>query len=423
MRILVVGTGGREHALIWKLSQEAEVFAAPGNAGIANDCQTFDVAASDAAGLVALAKRIEPNLVLIGPEDPLISGVANILRKDGLAVFGPGREGARLEASKVFAKDQMEIAGIPTAPHSSFRDPEAALDYATAQFASDRQVAIKASGPALGKGVFVCDKLEDAEEAIEDLLIHGSFGEAGREIVIEDRLFGREFSLLTVCAGEHYRSLPAAQDYKRALDRDRGPNTGGMGSYSPVEWVGDALVRETERCVVEPMLKLLKDEGIDFNGILFSGMMLTDSGPQCLEFNVRFGDPETQTIVRRLGVGFAELLLAASRGKDLPKVEFLDQAAVTVVLASKGYPGKIQKGMPIEIDPLPAGVVVFHAGTAMVNGKLCTNGGRVLGVTGVRASTTDARRAAYEAIPNIRFDGMQYRHDIANELPSNKNSA
>lgn len=413
MRILVVGSGGREHALAWKLAQEAEVWATPGNPGIREVAETYDVKANDAAGLAELAKRGAVDAVLFGPEDPLIAGCADHLRGEGIAVFGPSRDAARLEGSKAFSKDLMRNAGVPTAAFATFRDPEAALSYAQSRADQGRQVVVKASGAALGKGVVVCHSVDEAEDAIQMMLVDRELGEAGSEVVIEDRLVGREFSLMTLVSDGDIRSLPVAQDYKRALDGDRGPNTGGMGSCAPADWVSTALIQETEDRVVRPILAALKAKGIDYRGALFSGLLVEEGVPYCLEYNVRFGDPETQSIMRCLGTGFADAILACARGDSIPPIQALDHYAVTVVMASGGYPGKVAKGSKIAFGAVPEGVVVFHAGTAVEDGNLVTAGGRVLGVSAIGATQEAARAAAYEGVAAIQFDRAQFRRDIA----------
>ncbi len=413
MRILVVGGGGREHALVWKLKQEAEVFCTPGNAGIAEECECFDVKATDQAGLGALCHRLKPDLVVVGPEDPLIAGLADFLRKESFAVFGPNQNAATLEASKAWSKQMMREAGVPTAAFETFTDPELAFEFAASRFEAGKQVAVKASGNALGKGVVVCSTLDEAEDSISAMLVEREFGDAGATVVIEDRLVGREFSLLTVVSGDQFVSLPVAQDYKRALDGDRGPNTGGMGTYSPCEWVTTEILAETERTIVAPMVKHLAERGIDFRGVLFSGVMVENGSPLCLEYNVRFGDPETQSVVRRLGTGFAPLLLAAATAQPLIAPEVLDNAVVTVVIASGGYPGRYEKKQPISIGDLPPDVIAFHAGTAWSEGALVTDGGRVLAVSAVADSITEARALAYQGVEAVSFPRMALRSDIA----------
>jgi phosphoribosylamine--glycine ligase len=411
MNILVVGGGGREHALAWKLSQEATVFSCPGNPGMAACSQNLPVNAGDVEALKAVCNEHRIDLVVVGPEDPLIDGLADELR-EVTSVFGPGAAGAQLEASKAFSKKLMTEADVPTARYDTFTDFEHAEAYAVEMFDTGRQVAVKASGAALGKGVVVCDTVEQAEDALRRMLIHEEFGDAGSRVVIEERLFGREFSLLTVVSGRSFVSLPVAQDYKPALDGNLGPNTGGMGTYSPVDWLSDELVAKTERQVVKPVVEVMADQGLDYRGILFSGLMVSDDEAICLEYNVRFGDPETQSVMRRLGSGFADLLMAASRGEELPDLEVLDNNVVTVVMASGGYPGKYEKGLPITIPEMPNDVVVFHAGTKLEQGRLVTNGGRVLGVSAAAASIAEARSAAYSAAESIEFSGAMMRSDI-----------
>lgn len=412
MKALVVGSGGREHALVWRLAQDGEVFATPGNAGIAASCQTFAVSPTDAAGLDALATRLGVDLIVIGPEDPLILGVADRLRGTGHAVLGPGPEAAKLEGSKAFSKERMVRAGVPTAEHRTFTDAGEAVDYARSRFDQGIQVAVKASGAALGKGVVICATYDEAEDAIGRMMVEDELGPAGHTVVIEERLAGREFSLLTIVSGTHYRSLPVAQDYKRALDGDRGPNTGGMGSFSPLEWLPDGMVEETERRVVAPILQGLATDGIDYRGVLFSGLMVSGDTPYCLEYNVRFGDPETQSVVRRCGAGFSDALLAAAQGRALPDVAPLDHAAVTVVMASQGYPGHYVKGNPILIGKLPEGVEAFHAGTALSEGALFSAGGRVLGVSAIGEGLPQARARAYAGVAAIAAPGLRWRQDI-----------
>lgn len=358
-------------------------------------------------------------MVVVGPEDPLILGLADALRSDGCAVFGPGAEGARLEGSKAFSKSLMREAGIPTARYETFTDPEPAAAFARNLFKYGQGAVIKASGAALGKGVVVCLTQEEAEEAIEAMLVTRALGESGSTIVVEERLIGHEFSLLTVACGAQYVSLPIAQDYKRALDNDRGPNTGGMGAYSPVAWVSDDLVGKAEETIAAPALKQLSARGIPYQGVLFSGILVQNGKPYCLEFNARFGDPETQTVMMRLGKGLAELLYAAACNKELPPVETKPNAAVSVVVASGGYPGTYEKGKTLALpQSLPAGVQIFHAGTARAQGQLVTAGGRVLSVSAEAPTISGARSTAYRICESIGFDGMYYRKDIAGEAMS-----
>ncbi len=406
-----MGSGGREHALGWRLASEADVHSAPGNPGLAGLGETHPVAVAETEGIVDLSRRIEPDLVVVGPEAPLIDGLADALRAAGQTVLGPDRAAARLEASKAFSKALMLRAGVPTAASATFTsaDPASAFDYVRARFDQGVGVAVKASGAALGKGVVVCDRLEPALAAVESMLVAGDLGEAGREVVVEDRLVGREFSLLTLLNEQGFQSLPVAQDYKRLGDGDEGPNTGGMGSASPVPWLEPELVAEAERTVVAPVVAAL---GVPYRGVLFSGLMVVDGRPMCLEYNVRFGDPETQTVVRRCGAGFLEALLATARGEPIPPVETRPEAAVTVVVASPGYPATSTTGLPVEIGSLPDGVVAFHAGTRLGAAGLESAGGRVLGLSAVGPTLEAAREAAYAGVAAVRLDGAQRRADI-----------
>lgn len=410
MKTLVIGSGGREHAIAWKLAQEGEVVTAPGNPGIAAVARCEPVSARDAQAVMELARREKPDLIVIGPEDPLIAGLADPLREAGFAVFGPGKAGAQLEGSKAFSKELMREAGVPTAGFETFTDPVAAHAYV-----ASRQTArvVKASGAALGKGVIVADTEEQAHEAIDEMLVEGAFGEAGKMIVIEDRLTGPEFSLLSLCSDGEFVSLPVAQDYKRALDGDRGPNTGGMGSFSPVVSITPEVIEEAEAKMVRPILAALKARGISFRGVLFTGLLVHQGVPYCLEYNVRFGDPEIQSLVRRIGHGFPEALLACAKGESIPGIAILDNAAVTVCVASGGYPNAYEKGKAVTIAPLPTGVEVFHAGSAMRDGQLVTNGGRVFAVSAEAHTVGEARRLAYEGVSSIQFEGAYHRRDIA----------
>jgi len=412
MRILIVGGGGREHALAWKLAQGAEVIVAPGNPGIAQIVETVAIPTTDHAGLAALCLAREVDLVVVGPEDPLVNGLADTLRAQGIATYGPGALGAQLEASKAFSKDQMRLAGVPTAAFETFTDSTLARNYARARYDAGRSVAVKASGNALGKGVVVCPTWEEADEAIAQMLERAEFGDAGRTVVIEERLTGREFSLLTIVGDQNYRSLPVAQDHKRVYDGDQGPNTGGMGTYSPVGWVSAEMVAEVEATSVTPILHALRQQGIEFRGTLFSGFMVQDNRPYCLEYNVRFGDPETQSVMLRLGTGFAEALRAAATGQFVPPVEVLPNAAASVVVASGGYPGSYAKGLPITIGALPEGSLLFHSGTADKDGQLVTAGGRVITASASGETIEVALTRAYQAAEAVQFEGAFYRRDI-----------
>ncbi|MBS1709400.1 MAG: phosphoribosylamine--glycine ligase [Armatimonadetes bacterium] len=413
MRTLVVGTGAREHALCWKLAQDGEAICAPGNAGIQDDYPTFDVSVRDHVGLIELAKRTSPDFVVVGPEDPLVDGLADVFRAAGFPVVGPDKKWARIEGSKAFTKELMASAGVPTALALTTSDHSAALGHVRREYAEGRQVAVKADGTALGKGVVVCDTLEQAEDVLYRFMVHGEIGESGRTVVLEERLVGREFSLICLCNETGFQSLPVAQDYKRAFDNDEGLNTGGMGTYSPVDWVTADTVRETEQRVIAPLLEEVKRRGGAFRGVLFAGLMATPNGLKCLEYNVRFGDPEIETLVRRMGAGFGDALAAVANGWPIPPVAILDGAAVTVMLASGGYPGAYAKGKPITIGPLPKGVVVFHAGTTYLGDEVVTAGGRVLAVSAAAPTIAEARALVYRGVEQMNFEGIQYRTDIA----------
>jgi phosphoribosylamine--glycine ligase len=419
VRFLVVGGGGREHALVWALcrSGATDVVAAPGNPGIAAlaECRALD--AGDPAAVAALADDIAADVVVIGPEVPLVAGAADAVRARGRLAFGPGAEGARLEGSKAWMKHVLAAAGVPTARHRSFGpgDEDAACTF-LAEFGAPW--VVKTDGLAAGKGVVVTESLADARDAVRAYLSGEAFGDAGRTLVIEEGLTGPELSLLVVCNGDPDAAVPLApaQDFKRAGDGDAGPNTGGMGAYSPVPIVGAATVDEVMDRAVRPTLHWLAGEGIEYRGVLYAGMMLTADGPKVIEYNVRFGDPECQVVLPRVTSDVAELLLAAATGAKLA-VTFSPEAAVTVVLAADGYPASPRTGDPITGLHVASGVnavTVFHAGTARDDqGVLRTAGGRVLNVTATGPDLEVARVRAYEAASIINFKGMRHRHDIA----------
>ena len=398
MKVLLVGSGGREHALAWKLTQAPELeelHAAPGNPGIAAFGRCHPVRAEDGEGLLTLARWLEADLVVVGPEAPLVAGVADELRHVGVPVFGPSSGAARIEGSKSFAKDVMEAAGVPTAESLSIARPPC---------------VIKADGLAAGKGVFVCH-----DQAQLDVALHAaaSFGDA---IVIEELLEGEEISVFALCDGARALALPVVQDFKRAEDGDTGPNTGGMGSYSPVVGFGPIEIEEILDSVHRPVLAELAARGAPFVGVLFAGLMLTDDGPRVLEFNCRFGDPETQSLLPRVDGDLLGALTRAAAG-DLSSVdlEVADSAAVTVVLAAGEYPAANDVGSPIHgiEEAEQSGALVFHAGTALKGDHLVTNGGRILGVTAKGDTVAAARERAYAACDHISFPGMRYRSDIA----------
>jgi len=415
--VLVVGGGAREHALVRSLAKSARIgrlIGAPGNAGIEDDAVTVAMAAEDVPSIVAFAQRERIDLVVVGPEAPLVAGLADQLRYRGITVFGPGAAGARLEGSKAFAKEVMEAAGVPTGRTAAFTDYQQALAYLHEHGAP---VVVKADGLAAGKGVVVAQTVEEAEVALKGCFVERRFGDAADVVLVEECLEGEEVSLLSIVSGPSILPLAPAQDYKRIADGDAGPNTGGMGSYSPVPAVDDALYARLVDEVVRPTVAELNRRGIDFRGCLYAGLMLTASGPKVLEFNCRFGDPETQALLPRLDADLLELLWAAARGEELPEaVAWRPGAAVGVVMASRGYPASSSKGDVISgIEKAWAvdGVDVLHAATRRGSDRrLVTAGGRVLTVTGQGDTFAEARTRAYEAVACISFDGAQHRSDI-----------
>jgi phosphoribosylamine--glycine ligase len=416
--VLVVGGGAREHALVRSLSRSPRIgrlIGAPGNPGIEDDALTVAVGAEDIPALIAFVEREKIDLAVVGPEAPLVAGLADQLRERGFAVFGPGADGARLEGSKAFAKEVMQAAGVPTGRAAKFTDHAEALACLRQQGAP---VVVKADGLAAGKGVIVAQTLAEAEAALAECFVARRFGDAGGTVLLEEYLEGEEVSLLSIVSGHQILPLAPAQDYKRVLDGDQGSNTGGMGSYSPVPAVDDALYEQLVEEAVRPTVAELVRRGINFRGVLYAGLMLTADGPKVLEFNCRFGDPETQALLPRLESDLLELLWAAARGEALPAaVRWRKGAAVGVVMASRGYPASSSKGDLITgLDRVWGleGVDVFHAATGRGgDGRLVTAGGRVLTVTGFGNTFAEARARAYTGVAGISFEGEQHRSDIA----------
>ena len=416
MRLLVVGGGGREHALAWKIAQSPLVdtlFAAPGNPGIARHARCVDIGVDAHGELVDFARRERVDLTVIGPEAPLVAGLADRLTEAGLTAFGPSAGAAAIEGSKAFSKDLMRRYGIPTARFATFDEPAGARRFCRELGAP---LVVKADGLAAGKGAIVCATLEDADAAIADCMERKAFGAAGARVVVEEFMVGQEVSFFVLSNGGDVIALAAAEDHKAIFDGDRGPNTGGMGCYSPVAGFDEALEKRVMETIVRPTLAALAREGAPYRGVLYTGLMLTAQGPRVVEFNCRFGDPECQALMVRAPGDLVPLLLAAARGDAWPPARSWSSAAsVCVNVASGGYPGKYQAGLPIrgvEAAEARPGVRVFHAGTATRNSQLVTAGGRVLGVTAVAERMEAAIAAAYGAVGEISFDGMHYRTDI-----------
>lgn len=415
LKLLIVGSGGREHALLQKCRQSPlvdSVIAAPGNGGIAAEATCHPVSAEDVPALVALAQAEQIDLVIVGPEVPLSLGLVNALEAVGILAYGPREDGAQLEASKVFCKDFFARHQIPTAEYASFTEVEPALAYLREHPAP---IVIKASGLAAGKGVIMAETQDEAEAAVRDMLEGGAFGSSGAEIVIEETLYGEEASIHAIVSGEDFVCLPPSQDHKRAGEGDTGLNTGGMGAYTPTSNIDASLQASIEREVIRPTLAGLKADGIDFRGTLYAGLMLTQSGPKVLEYNVRFGDPETQVLLPMLADDLVPLLLASAKGEALPQsVRFHDGAAIVVVLAAGGYPGPYPKGDPIEFPKaIPKGTAVVHAGTARdETGQIITSGGRVLGISAQAPNLQEAAQRAYTLCDQITFKGKYLRRDI-----------
>jgi len=415
MKVLVVGGGGREHALCWKLKRSAsvtEVVCAPGNPGIARDARCLPVGAENIDALIALAASEKPDLVVVGPEVPLVAGLGNRLREEGFAVFGPDKAAANLEGSKSFSKRLMHEADVPTARFEVHVDVEEAIDTIRSWGAP---IVIKASGLAAGKGVIVAQNEKEAEDAVRDMLSGNAFGEAGSQVIIEECLVGEEASCLFIVSGDTILPLDSSQDHKALLDGDLGPNTGGMGAYSPAPCVTDTVAEQVLETIARPIIAALKKKGAEFIGTLYAGVMLTDQGPKTLEFNVRFGDPECQPLMSRLKSDLGEVLLAAAEKRlDGVELEWEEGSALCVVVASDGYPGSFEEGQVIGgLNAVEAaGTTVFHAGTVDKGGNIANAGGRVLGVTAVADSVKAAQQTVYAALESLDWPGGFYRKDI-----------
>ena len=417
MRILIVGNGGREHALLWKLRRDAPAagfFATRPNAGMAGSARAVDIAPTDVQALTSWATQHRMDLVVIGPEVPLALGLADRLEAAGVPAFGPSRAAARIESSKAFAKDLMSAAGVPTADYRVFTDAAQAEAYVVE---GGGPCVVKASGLAAGKGAIVCDDPEEACVAIRQMLVEGSMGDAGREVVIEERMTGEELSVFALADGERAVPLVASQDHKRIGEGDTGPNTGGMGAYAPVSLATSGLIARVGDEILDPVLHALAEAGYPFRGLLYAGLMLTEDGPRVVEFNCRFGDPETQVVLPLLGGSLLDPMLAIADGSGLAgyRAETIEGAAVTTVLAAEGYPGSYQTGAAMEIPESLADdpdVLLFHAGTRHHEGAMQTAGGRVLAATGLGSTLAEAAEHSRRAAREIRFEGRYFRSDI-----------
>jgi len=426
MKVLVVGSGGREHALAWKISKSprlTRLWVAPGNAGTALEAENVPIAADDIAGLVAFAKKEKVDLVVVGPEVPLTLGLVDALAKEKIRAFGPSKAAAQLEGSKIFCKLLLRQADVPTAEYQAFRDADSAMRYIKARYPNERDkapVVIKADGLASGKGVIVCSRRDDALEAIDRIARKNEFGRAGSQLIIEERLEGPEVSVLAITDGKTILTLPPAQDHKAAHDGDKGPNTGGMGAYSPTPVITPEMIETIEDQILVPSIHTMKRNRKPFRGVLYAGLMLTQTGPKVLEYNVRFGDPECQPLLMRLQSDLLDILEATVDGRlnEIDPPVWDPRPAICVVMASQGYPGEFEKGRVItglEAANAIADVKVFHGGTKLQDGQIVTDGGRVLGVTALGNSLAAAKLQAYTAVQAIRWPGAWCRKDISDK--------
>lgn len=416
MRILVVGGGGREHAIVWALKKSEKVrsiYCAPGNAGIAQLAECVPLAVNQFDELVEFAKDAAIDLVFIGPDDPLADGIVDAFEAHQIPVYGPNKAAAEIEGSKIFMKNLLKKYNIPTAKYETFTEYEAASAYLQAQ---QTPIVIKADGLAAGKGVTVAFTMEEAQQALKEAMLDKVFGDAGNQIVIEEFLEGQEMSILAFVDGETVRAMVPAQDHKPIFDGDKGPNTGGMGTYTPLPHIDQAIIDESIANIIIPTAKAMVSEGRPFRGVLFAGLMITKDGPKTIEFNARMGDPETQVVLPRLETDLVDIVLASLNGRlEQLDITWSDEAAVCVIMASEGYPASYPKGRVIKglAKAEAQGALVFHAGTAEKDGQFVTSGGRVLGVVGRGRDIAEARARAYDAVGVIHFDGMQSRSDIA----------
>ena len=419
MKILVVGGGGREHALSWKIAQSSlteKLFVAPGNGGTASIAENVPMKADDIEGLLGFARKERIDLTVVGPELPLSLGIVDSFEEAGLKIFGPCMEAALLEASKAFSKAFMERHSIPTARYAEFTDPVEAKAYIEAARGG---VVVKADGLAAGKGAIVCPTKEEAIRAVEMMLEEEAFGEAGTRVVIEELLAGEEASFIVVTDGTHVVSFPSAQDHKPVYDGDRGPNTGGMGAYTPAPVITEELEGEIVRTIIDPTIRGMREEGRPFKGVLYAGLMITDEGPKVLEFNARFGDPEAQPLMVRFKADLVELFLASIEERlDRFSPRWDPRCALCVVMASGGYPGSYQKGLPIEgLEEAESmeDVHIFHSGTAMEDDRVVTAGGRVLSITALGRTIEEAKKRCYGAVECVSWEGVHYRKDIGDK--------
>lgn len=418
MDILVIGSGGREHAICWSLKKSKDcnkLYCLPGNAGISEIAECVNISVMDFDAIVTFLKaHANIGMTVVAPDDPLAAGLVDRLETEGFRAFGPNKAAAIIEGSKAFSKELMVKYGIPTAAYEEFTDYNLACEYVKK---SDYPLVVKADGLALGKGVIICNNVDEALTALKDMMIDAKFSSAGNKVIVEEFLVGKEVSILSFTDGKTIVPMVSSQDHKRALDNDKGLNTGGMGTFSPSKIYTDELAKEVYETVIVPTMNAMNAENRKFKGVLYFGLMLTDKGIKVLEYNARFGDPETQVVLPRLKTDLLEIFSAIIDEKleDI-NIEWNDDAAVCVILASGGYPEKYAKGVPIKIGELDDGIILFHAGTAFKDGELVTNGGRVIGVTALGETIEDARKKAYKNIENIKFDNMHYRTDIGVKL-------